>query len=202
MEKKEKNTDTFNELDENAQMEAKAEVFKLQKRIDMLKNKLKNINNEGLYAAKSLDNILSELNSTNDKIKSINTLLNEVEEKNKTFIKTIETDKIKFQEISKKRVDIIKDRWTKTFNSFTIKEEIYNSIKDFNSSELFKIEMALLEMSKMDDVSAISAGKIDKFYDYVILNTSKREPIKIYFEISPFGSLTKIEKIEKDMIII
>lgn len=202
LEKKEKNTDTFNELDENAQMEAKAEVFKLQKRIDMLKNKLKNINNEGLYAAKSLDNILSELNSTNDKIKSINTLLNEVEEKNKTFIKTIETDKIKFQEISKKRVDIIKDRWTKTFNSFTIKEEIYNSIKDFNSSELFKIEMALLEMSKMDDVSAISAGKIDKFYDYVILNTSKREPIKIYFEISPFGSLTKIEKIEKDMIII
>ena len=202
LDEKEKDVNKFNELDENAQMDAKAEVFRLQKRINVFKNKLKNTNNEGLYAAKSLDNISSELASTNDKIKNTNDLLNEVEGNNETFIKTIEADKIKFQEISKKRVAIIRDRWTKTFKSFTINEKIYDSVKDLNSNELFKIEMALLEMSKMKDLSAISAGKIDKFYDYVTLNTSNREPIKIYFEISPFGSLTKIEKIEKSMIII
>lgn len=196
------NSSEINDLDNDAKMNMDAEIFKLQNRINFLNNKLKNINNEGLYSAKSLENITSELKAANDKVNETNALLKEMELQSKIFIDSVDSDKTDFKNKSNERIKVIKHRWTEAFKEFTIKDEVYNSIKNFNSSELLKVEMAILEMSKMKDVSAISAGKIDKFYDYVILNTSKREPIKIFFEISPFGSLVKIEKIQKELVII
>lgn len=192
----------ISDLDEITKMNIDSDIFKLEKHINILKNKLKNINNEGIYGAKSLEHITSELNSTRNKMKDTDNLLKEMELKSKEFEESVKNDKINYEKKSRERLNMIKHRWTETFKEFAIKDEVYNSIKDFNSNELFKVEMAILEISKMEDVSAISVGKIDKFYDYVILNTSKREPIKIFFEISPFGSLVKIEKVQKELLII
>lgn len=188
---------SVDELDEENKMKIKKVLFDVQKQYDDVAAIVKGLKNQFEYNEKLIGRAELDVENKQKEIIKLKKNIKELTIENESIENTKEDIKKKVIDESKRRKEQLIKRWESTFINYLIDSSVYEQACLLDSKELIFVELALIEINKIEDKIALSMGIEDNIYNYVIINETNRDEIKIVYEILNANNALRIVSITK-----
>lgn len=187
------------ELDEIKTMRYQKALFDATKEKEELLTKLKFTINSLSYIERVLERTGIESEDIKNAIEDFKEKITELKIENNSIDNTKDDVLNKLNEEGNKRKTRIIETWGKYFSNFTIDNNVYTQVLEFDYKELKYVELSLFELYNTSDLLSLSQGLTEESHNYMVVNSLNRSPLKITYEVIndelTRGRIVEVEKI-------
>lgn len=173
----------FDELDQVKTMKYQKALFDSKQKEDELLTKMKTTTNSLIYQEKVFERTVIDIKKYDNEILDLQEKIKELQIENNSIENTKDDVLKKLAEEGKKRKARIIETWKHDFNNLIIDDNVYNRVVEFDNKELRYIELSLFELYNTNDILALKQGITNEKYNYMVVNSINRSPLKIIFEV-------------------